>query len=63
MELLITDYFRCLCLSEHRAPIQDQDAKRTKNELIQFATDHGHKIAAFYVENESGATLIRPQLM
>jgi hypothetical protein len=34
MELLITDYFRCLCLSEHRAPIKDQDAKRAKSELI-----------------------------
>ena len=56
MKPLITDYFRCLCLSEHRAPIKDQDAKRAK-------TDHGHKIAAFYVENESDATLIRPQLM
>ena len=34
MEPLITDYFRCLCLSEHRAPIKDQDAKRAKSELI-----------------------------
>ena len=46
-----------------RASTKEQDAKRAKNELIQFANDHGHKIAAFYVENESGATLIRPQLM
>ncbi|MGM8939832.1 recombinase family protein [Psychrobacter glaciei] len=46
-----------------RASTKEQDAKRAKNELIQFATDHGHKIAAFYVENESGATLTRPQLM
>lgn len=46
-----------------RASTKEQDAKRSKNELIQFANDHGHKIAAFYVENESGATLIRPQLM
>ena len=46
-----------------RASTKEQDAKRAKNELIQFANDHGHKIAAFYVENESGATLVRPKLM
>ena len=46
-----------------RASTQEQDAKRAKNELIQFATDHGHKVAAFYIENESGATLVRPKLM
>ncbi len=46
-----------------RASTKEQDAKRAKNELIQFANDHGHKIAAFYIENESGATLVRPQLM
>ena len=46
-----------------RASTQEQDAKRATHELIQFATDHGHKIAAFYIENESGATLERPQLM
>ena len=46
-----------------RASTKEQDAKRAKSELIAFANDHGHKIAAFYVENESGATLTRPQLM
>ena len=46
-----------------RASTKEQDAKRAKSELIAFANDHGHKVAAFYVENESGATLIRPQLM
>ena len=46
-----------------RASTKEQDAKRAKDELIQFTIDHGHKIAAFYVENESGATLSRPQLM
>ena len=46
-----------------RASTKEQDAKRAKSELIAFATDHGHKVAAFYFENESGATLIRPQLM
>ena len=38
-----------------RASTKEQDAKR--------ANDHGHKIAAFYVENESGAILARPKLM
>ena len=46
-----------------RASTKEQDAKRAKSDLIAFANEHGHKIAAFYVENESGATLIRPQLM
>lgn len=46
-----------------RASTKEQDANRAKNELIQFTTDHGHKIAAFYIENESGATLVRPKLM
>ncbi|MBV6598203.1 recombinase family protein, partial [Acinetobacter baumannii] len=39
------------------------DANRAKDELIAFAREHGHKIAAFYTENEAGATLERPQLM
>ena len=46
-----------------RASTKEQDAKRAKSELIAFANDHGHKIAAFYVENASGATLVRPKLM
>ncbi len=46
-----------------RASTKEQDAKRAKNELIHLANDHGHKIAAFYVENESGAILARPKLM
>ena len=46
-----------------RASTKEQDAARAKNELFQFAKDHHHKIAAFYIENESGATLARPKLM
>ena len=46
-----------------RASTKDQDANRAKDELIAFAREHGHKIAAFYTENESGAMLERPQLM
>ena len=46
-----------------RASTKEQDAERAKSELIAFAGEHGHKIAAFYTENESGATLERSQLM
>ncbi len=46
-----------------RASTKEQDAQRAKNELIQFANDHRHKIAAFYIENKSGATLARIKLI
>lgn len=46
-----------------RASTTEQDAGRAKESLIAFAADHGKKIASFYVENESGATLHRPELM
>ena len=46
-----------------RASTAEQDAERAKQQLISFAQDHGHRIASFYVENESGATLDRPELM
>lgn len=45
-----------------RASTDSQDASRAKDSLIQFAADHGHKVAAFYTENESGAKLDRPVL-
>jgi DNA invertase Pin-like site-specific DNA recombinase len=45
-----------------RASTQDQDASRARSDLIAFAKDRGQKVAAFYEENESGATLQRPQL-
>lgn len=46
-----------------RASTDDQDATRAKNDLITFAESQGHKIANFYIENESGSTLQRPELM
>lgn len=46
-----------------RASTSDQNASRAKESLISFAADHGKKIASFYGENESGATLTRPELM
>lgn len=45
-----------------RASTDSQDASRAKQPLINFAAEYGHKIAAFYVENESGTKLERPEL-
>jgi len=45
-----------------RASTDSQDASRAKEPLVQFAAEHGHKIAAFYTENESGTKLDRPEL-
>ncbi|MDR6927116.1 recombinase family protein [Pseudomonas sp. BE134] len=45
-----------------RASTSEQNANRAKESLIKFAADHSHKIAAFYVENESGTKLDRPEL-
>ena len=46
-----------------RASTSEQNAERAKESLIAFAADHGKKIASFYIESESGATLARPELM
>ncbi len=45
-----------------RASTRDQDANRASNDLQQFADERGLTIAASYVENESGASLKRPEL-
>jgi DNA invertase Pin-like site-specific DNA recombinase len=45
-----------------RASTIEQDASRAKAQLDQFATDRGLVIASYYVENESGASLKRPEL-
>jgi len=45
-----------------RASTKEQDANRAKSQLETFAADRGLKIAAFYMENESGASLQRPAL-
>src|SRR5580704_10433002 len=45
-----------------RASTKEQDAGRAKSDLIEFAKEHGLQIAAFYLENESGASLHRPEL-
>ena len=45
-----------------RASTSQQDASRAKQQLIDHAANASHKIASFYVENESGASLQRPEL-
>ncbi len=45
-----------------RASTEDQDASRARADLERFASEHGLKVAAWYTENESGATLKRPEL-
>lgn len=45
-----------------RASTQDQDAQRARADLDSFAAERGLEIAAYYAENESGATLKRPEL-
>jgi DNA invertase Pin-like site-specific DNA recombinase len=46
-----------------RASTVEQNAERAKQSLIDFAADHNQRIASFYIENESDATLHRPKLM
>lgn len=45
-----------------RASTDDQDASRARTDLDAFAAERGLKVAAYYTENESGATLKRPEL-
>lgn len=45
-----------------RASTDDQDATRARDDLERFAADRGLKVAAWYLENESGAKLDRPEL-
>jgi DNA invertase Pin-like site-specific DNA recombinase len=45
-----------------RSSTDEQDANRARNQLKAFAADRGLTIAAWYVENESGAKLARPEL-
>lgn len=45
-----------------RASTAEQDASRAKADLDAFAAERGLRIAAYYVENESGANLRRPEL-
>jgi DNA invertase Pin-like site-specific DNA recombinase len=46
-----------------RASTVTQDAERARDDLTKFAEERGQRIAAFYVENDSGAKLDRPELL
>ncbi|ANV25607.1 recombinase family protein [Agrobacterium pusense] len=45
-----------------RASTKDQNADRARDDLFAFAASRNWTIAATYAENESGATLKRPEL-
>src|SRR5829696_5541169 len=45
-----------------RASTDEQDATRAREQLEAFASDHGLRIAAYYIVNASGAKLARPEL-
>lgn len=45
-----------------RASTDDQDAQRARKALEAFAKERGQRVAAWYSENESGASLKRPEL-
>lgn len=45
-----------------RASTSEQDAERAREPLQEFATERGLSVAAWYVENESGSKLARPEL-
>lgn len=46
-----------------RASTSEQDSWRAKNALKAFAHQHGHRIAGWYVDNISGTTMNRPELL
>ena len=45
-----------------RASTLDQNANRAREQVEAFAAERGLPIACFYIENESGAKLARPEL-
>ena len=45
-----------------RASTKEQDAERAKDALLHFATNSNLTVASFFIENESGAKLDRPEL-
>ncbi|MBB1313421.1 recombinase family protein [Aliivibrio sp. SR45-2] len=46
-----------------RASTKEQDAKRAQDSLKSFIEEKGARIAGWYIENVSGASLQRPELM
>jgi DNA invertase Pin-like site-specific DNA recombinase len=54
--------FVCYVRAYLRASTDEQDANRARDQLKAFATERGLEVVAWYVENESGAKLARPEL-
>jgi DNA invertase Pin-like site-specific DNA recombinase len=52
----------CYVRAYLRASTDQQDANRARDQLKAFAAERGLEIVAWYVENESGAKLARPEL-
>jgi DNA invertase Pin-like site-specific DNA recombinase len=52
----------CFIRAYLRASTDEQDATRARDQVKAFAAERGMQIAAWYVENESGAKLARPEL-
>ena len=52
----------CFIRAYLRASTDEQDAARAKHQVEAFATDRSMQIASWYIENESGAKLARPEL-
>lgn len=46
-----------------RASTAEQNAKRAQKTLQQFVQTRGYRVASWYIENESGASLQRPELL
>ncbi|TMX36612.1 recombinase family protein [Vibrio sp. Hep-1b-8] len=46
-----------------RASTSNQNAKRAQSTLRSFVQEKGFRIAGWYIENESGASLQRPELL
>lgn len=45
-----------------RASTKEQDATRARESLERFAQEHSLTVSSWFIENESGATLQRPEL-
>jgi DNA invertase Pin-like site-specific DNA recombinase len=52
----------CFIRAYLRASTNEQDANRARAQVQAFAAERGMQVAAWYVENESGAKLARPEL-
>ncbi|PHM30372.1 recombinase family protein [Xenorhabdus innexi] len=46
-----------------RASTHDRDVLRAKERLKSFVLTYGHRVAGWYIENASGESLHRPELM